>query len=286
MRKRPLSTATSALEDVREQEVGVDGPDKSRRRTAHARRRGSLGLIALWASCGLSVLVLTTTSSDFGLTNLGGRNSWSFLVGRRSLFPRSIQFDVGLEDFHRERGKRRSDDSNDRMFDGMGSARRQRRISQNSAEYGKHDEKMDEGCEIRYKWQNASYPTCSILHEIDYSLPLTVNGHEIFRIVGKGYWRDVWIVSPSSESNEVVPTLVFKSIRQKHHFTDRNFDRMRRDAMTMEHLTSSRFIVDIYAFCGTSSLSEYAEGGDIPAALWPKDGQPEITQLQKLHIGK
>jgi hypothetical protein len=96
---------------------------------------------------------------------------------------------------------------------------------------------------------------------------------------------------------------VFKTMRYRHEFTPRNFNRMRREALIMERLTSSPFVINMYAFCGTSSISEYGDGKDIAAAIWPPDRSGEsfrsitlerqqterptaLSQLEKLHIGE
>ena len=80
-------------------------------------------------------------------------------------------------------------------------------------------------------------------------------------------------------------------MRYQHSFTPRNFDRMRRDSVTMERLTRSPFIVNLYAFCGTTGLSEFGDGGDLPDALWPPTQTTHTTetivlsQMDKLRIG-
>jgi hypothetical protein len=55
----------------------------------------------------------------------------------------------------------------------------------------------------------------------------------------------------------------------------------------MERLTKSNFVVDIYGFCGNSGLFEFADGGDIKDALFPRSHKKsKMTQLDKLRIGK
>jgi hypothetical protein len=77
----------------------------------------------------------------------------------------------------------------------------------------------------------------------------------------------------------------FKSY--EHNFTHRNYDRHRRDAVAMERLTKSPFVLDIYGFCGNSGLFEFGSGGDIAGAIWPNDNQSaNLTKLQKLSMGK
>jgi len=80
---------------------------------------------------------------------------------------------------------------------------------------------------------------------------------------------------------------VAKTLRYEHDVNDRNVDRNRRDAMSLERLTRSHLVVGIYGYCSTSGLFEYSDGGDIYAALWPRSGNPHnVTALEKLSIGE
>jgi serine/threonine protein kinase len=64
---------------------------------------------------------------------------------------------------------------------------------------------------------------------------------------------------------------VLKTMRYMHDYTPRNYDRHRRDAVAMERLSSSPFIMDIYAFCGNSGLFEYADGGSLSHSVFAEE---------------
>ena len=150
------------------------------------------------------------------------------------------------------------------------------------------DKVETDDCKLRFDWQKRSFPTCNLVHEMDTTTPWSSHGlirQKHYRVVGNGYWRDVWLVNEDSPKERGI----FKTMRYKHEYTPRNFDRMRRDAAAMERLTESPFIIDIYSFCGTTSVSEFGDGGDIEAALWPsvvEGSHRRITQTEKLRIGK
>ena len=100
------------------------------------------------------------------------------------------------------------------------------------------------------------------------------------------------IVSDGTESFIAISHYLYESFRWKDsHILGfpsayRNFDRMRRDGLVMGELTKSKYVLDIYAFCGTSGLFEYADGGDIEETIWPSDGtESHLSQLDKLHMG-
>lgn len=149
----------------------------------------------------------------------------------------------------------------------------------NSEDYedGMRDQFEHDSCKAQFEWMKQSFPTCNMLHEADLTNMHAAEKkhHEQVRILGSGYWRDVWKVKSGLTGKEGhSETNILKTIRYKHDFEDRNYDRHRRDALAMERLTWSPNVVDIYSFCGNSGIFEYAPGGDIDEMLWPQ-GDPE-----------
>ena len=164
---------------------------------------------------------------------------------------------------------------------------------------------MGEDCIAQYDWQEKSFPTCNHLMEIDMTnlIPFPVvsdnnnnnnnnnnnkneffSAHSFSKYLAAGYWRDVWSVKNSlrsehndndngnddkkSNNNNNVETFVLKSMRYTHDYVPRNYDRHRRDAVAMERLTSSAFVMEIYAACGNSGLFEYADGGSLEDSIY------------------
>jgi serine/threonine protein kinase len=118
-------------------------------------------------------------------------------------------------------------------------------------------EQLDPECEGA-DWQSLSFPNCNSVHEIDLEAiqRRQAAGNENVGALsgGDGHYRAVWAVDPSSISREVLALKIMRGEREIH---ERNFDRHRRDALTMERLTSSPYIVDIYGFCGNTVLNEF-----------------------------
>lgn len=129
-------------------------------------------------------------------------------------------------------------------------------------------------CFAQYEWQTVSFPTCNILHEFDLT-DLRTSSHNDMRvkIVGNGYWRDVWVIKDNSDTSYAL-----KTIRFQHDWADRNYDRHRRDAVASERLTASKNVVDIFGYCGNSGVFEYADGGDIETMLWYSDNKWNATE--------
>ncbi|KAL7541491.1 hypothetical protein ACHAXR_011293 [Thalassiosira sp. AJA248-18] len=154
-------------------------------------------------------------------------------------------------------------------------------------------------CKPRYDWQAGAFPNCNILHEFElgqlsgmYGRAVREklrkpegDGEELVKYLAHGYWRDVWLVSKaagafdssykdaSSALDEEITVL--KTLRYKHDFTDRNYDRHRKDALASERLSNSPNVVDIFAYCSNSAIFEYGHGGDIEGKLWPYDKEEE-----------
>lgn len=173
-------------------------------------------------------------------------------------------------------------------------------------------EDMGENCVAQYDWQEKSYPTCNYLMEVDptnlnlmpmfheehynnkHDLPLASSSlHSYSKLIANGYWRDVWTVENvlPNKGKDPEEAVILKTMRYEHDYIPRNYDRHRRDAIAMERLTASTFIMDIYAACGNSGLFEYADGGSLEDSIWynyhrkNEIVQPPWTPQEKLVVG-
>ncbi|GKY94382.1 hypothetical protein MPSEU_000404200 [Mayamaea pseudoterrestris] len=75
----------------------------------------------------------------------------------------------------------------------------------------------------------------------------------------KGFWRLAW----KQQENLVgsvgsIHVTVWKTLKIEHNFDEAYYEHNRVDAVAMETLTASRNIIDIYAICGTSVVTEFA----------------------------
>lgn len=147
----------------------------------------------------------------------------------------------------------------------------------NSRDYrhGRMDKFEKNGCKAQYQWQKQSFPTCNTVHEQDLTNLHADSSKDVqVGLIANGYWRDVWMVTDSTENVHA-----FKTLRYEHKWEERNFDRHRRDAVAMERLTSATTVVDIYGFCGNSGMFQFADGGDIERIIWhPPKGRQLVPQ--------
>lgn len=125
------------------------------------------------------------------------------------------------------------------------------------------------GCK-RPEWQSLSFPNCNQIHEFNLQEDLGLRRRgtplpkdhfnatmtDMFGYVGAGLWRTVWKVRGPGN----VP-VVIKMMKGEHDVDSRNMDRHRRDALSMERLTSSPNIVSIYGHCGNTVLTEHLPRG-------------------------
>jgi len=137
---------------------------------------------------------------------------------------------------------------------------------------------------------------------------------ELFRFVASGGYRDVYSVldqhvssgagagagdagssasasasAANGGSDKTITKLALKTLKWSRDFTERHFDRHRRDAVVADRLTALKTNVDIYGYCGQSALYEFAQGGDLKHAIQkhitkPKTKQDAWDSAQKLKV--
>jgi hypothetical protein len=135
----------------------------------------------------------------------------------------------------------------------------------NSDDYSNNlvDPLSDEKCEVVPKhttWMLNSFPTCNLFHELEIAHSLMM---ERIKMKWYGYWRDVWSVPDTASHKSFVRKIAMKTLRFLHEYTERNFDRHRKDALVSERLTTSPSIVSMYGYCGNSGFYEYSSDGTL-----------------------
>ena len=127
-----------------------------------------------------------------------------------------------------------------------------------------------EDCQPMAEWQTTFYPSCNKIHEFD------LIESKVVLLSVQGSWRSVWKTStaavtevaarnatfPQSQANpQVTENAVLKLLNfETREFDHESFHYHRVDAMAMERLTSSPYIVNIYGHCGQTVLTEFADG--------------------------
>jgi hypothetical protein len=78
-------------------------------------------------------------------------------------------------------------------------------------------------------------------------------------------------------NQDIKQHVVLKSIKYIHEPNEEIFELSRVDAISLDVLTKSKYIINIYGYCGSSSVQEYA-GGDLKGLL------PVLDPIDKLRM--
>eukprot|EP00980_Cylindrotheca_fusiformis_P021776 scaffold8600_cov111-Cylindrotheca_fusiformis.AAC.8 len=148
----------------------------------------------------------------------------------------------------------------------------------NSKKYGTHQirDPMRKGdCEPMRWWQEASFPSCNKVHEMH----LMESSSSQFKFIANGSHNSVFVIKDVDGSEHVVKILQYN---KDTDYTDRNFDRVRRDSLIMERATRSPYVLDIYSYCGFSQVVEFGKEGDLDDLIY--DYHRELESYQKIQI--
>ena len=117
-----------------------------------------------------------------------------------------------------------------------------------------HDEELEEdppqqqSC-YRPNWKSKFYPVCNTFHEQDVVEDIQ---NQLLFYRGSGHFRDTWVVTNHGYTN----IWVLKTARLTIPFGIATMTNMAKEAIIMERLTSSPYIVDTYGFCGFNTFVE------------------------------
>eukprot|EP00546_Thalassionema_frauenfeldii_P013696 CAMPEP_0178920390 /NCGR_PEP_ID=MMETSP0786-20121207/14979_1 /TAXON_ID=186022 /ORGANISM="Thalassionema frauenfeldii, Strain CCMP 1798" /LENGTH=503 /DNA_ID=CAMNT_0020594453 /DNA_START=77 /DNA_END=1588 /DNA_ORIENTATION=+ len=114
----------------------------------------------------------------------------------------------------------------------------------------------------RPKWIWYYFPNCNMFHEIDntrhyeHEKLFDIDSHYASYYFSHGYYRDAWMVK--NVNNREYSVLKMLRLVQ-HDFSAKTFSMVQRDAIVMERLTHSPYIVDMYGHCGFSLMVQHIE---------------------------
>jgi len=129
-------------------------------------------------------------------------------------------------------------------------------------------------CVPMHPWQTRTFPTCNLLHERDMAdFSISKHGGRMqIRNLAAGYFRDLWQVF----DHDNISPIALKTMHRELKFNAYNYDKHRMDAVATERLTSDPFVMDIYGFCGLSSLNEFANEGTLHDYIFDDENSDEI----------
>lgn len=124
----------------------------------------------------------------------------------------------------------------------------------------------DKGCIPLGTWQDEVHLSCLDFHEID--MPGTT-------FVAHGYHRDTWLFHEYDGTKRALKMLRVLNKDYSYSYDYVNTDFHRKDAVAALQLSSSPYIANIYSYCSSSAVQDFANGH-----LWdifsdPSNGGPD-----------
>ena len=109
-------------------------------------------------------------------------------------------------------------------------------------------------------WQTANYQTCNKLHEQRGMDILTAadDGSQTMEFINCGESRCTFVVH-EQQRRLVLKTLKVPGAR----FSSSQYKKAVKDSIALERLSSSPYVVNLYASCAVSQIVEYSSGGNI-----------------------
>ena len=192
-------------------------------------------------------------------TNLRARNNYKTNVTRAN-------------DYVSKMDKDRLDLYQVSFFD-MVETPKQKKHLEDSQWYDDHarDPLEDSQCMAMHEWQHGLKSACNAFHEL--GLGHFAESSDFFRILADGGYNEVFLLTydrgvvppptpqkTAGNAGDGKERVVLKILEYGTKYTDRNYDRVRRDAMVTERATFSKYIVDGFGHCGFALLSPLAKG--------------------------
>lgn len=126
-------------------------------------------------------------------------------------------------------------------------------------------------CIPMHEWQGQSLPTCNLVHEAvdltqllvstnDYGLNYKIK-IEHKRLLSSGYFRDTYVFTDEGAlTTASTNPIALKTLRLRRSYNAWILDRHRMDALVLDRMKKSEWIIDIYGYCGAAGLFEYGTG--------------------------
>jgi len=126
---------------------------------------------------------------------------------------------------------------------------------------GQFTEDFQSHCVDMKEWQSKSYPVCNSIHELGV-LGGSATAVSEMHYIGTGAYRSTHFIPnqhaipDSLEPDFVVLKLLHLEKENEIPFDPRAFEMHRVDALISQKMTASPYVLDIYGYCGMSSIYE------------------------------
>ena len=149
----------------------------------------------------------------------------------------------------------RSMDLPSNYFFEMGQQQQQHSASSSTSKTTEAGREEEYGtCLPKESWHTLNFVNCNTFHEIDHANSLLTENH--IQYIAKGAGRSTWLLQRNKEER-----IAFKTLNYQKLFSQHTFQSQRIDALVSERLTRSPYVIDVYGYCGMSTLNEFANRG-------------------------
>ena len=157
---------------------------------------------------------------------------------RQAHVPRMISFDGSNDNntFNISRGER------DIYISKL--ARKEQKRLMDSDDFSYRDPLYEGECVPMQKWQETSFPNCNTIHELDFYGKSRTDEFEYWQ---HGGYNDIFWIDEKDKKED--PELIMKILQYGTTYSDRNFDRVRRDGLILERLTKSPYGKELCICC-------------------------------------
>jgi hypothetical protein len=146
------------------------------------------------------------------------------------------------------------------------------------------DDADDRQCFPMGSWQTSNYQTCNKFHELETASHDTM----LMTYINCGENRCTFLIQDTAGSNNVVyKTLILREGSETKFGGARKYEMAIKDSLALERLSSSPYVVDLYASCAVTQIVEHSSGGNIHDLLKRSRAQKrvaaEVTKHPKHH---
>ncbi|KAL7476330.1 hypothetical protein ACHAW6_002202 [Cyclotella cf. meneghiniana] len=175
-------------------------------------------------------------------------------------------------------------DTNASLWRGGLDERHPQLTAEDNGLYERHKSEDDGKCISMHSWQESSFPVCNSIHELDFFSNYRPDGDVTY--VTHGGFNELYHYTEryiNSTTSKASTSLAVKILRHEKNYTARRFGVVRQDALTLERLTKSPHICNIYGYCGLTLVVPFVTAGSLHDKLsgWRR-GDIEISSEERL----
>jgi hypothetical protein len=136
-----------------------------------------------------------------------------------------------------------------------------------------------------HSWQEASFPVCNSIHEMDFFNKYRPDGDVVH--ITHGGFNDLYQYTErflnGTNGETISQSLAVKILKWEKPYSELKFEVVRQDAVTLERLSKSPYIYPIYGYCGFHLIVPFMTGGRLADALseW-KHGERKLSSRTRL----